>query len=79
MVSASVALQTGDRSDGRHLRLLICYMRKSTRQSRRDTLSCSVHLDGRLVLGSDVPPMSCSIWKESGSAASHTLTLTAAG
>jgi hypothetical protein len=37
MVSASVALTTGDHSDGRHLRHLVCYIREPTCQPCRET------------------------------------------
>ena len=36
MVSASVALTTGDRSDGRHLRHRVCYIREPTCQPCRE-------------------------------------------
>ena len=40
---ASVALNTGDRSYGRHLRHLVCCIRKPTRQKCRDMPCWSVH------------------------------------
>jgi hypothetical protein len=50
MVSASVALEMGDHSGGRHLRLLVCYIHEPTRQRRRDMPWWSVHVNRRLYI-----------------------------
>jgi hypothetical protein len=62
-VSASVALTTGDRSEGRRVRHRVCYIREPTCQPCRDAvLYCmpcwSVHVDKRLEVGTaDLLPM----------------------